>query len=371
MQVNPQSSERQIKASRRQPNGLFETRSQRDDQPLETFQRSLKPNPATEASELAQYRDRIKIVASPEVSKESLAELAATASKAMAYFETHFGQAPTTLHFEVGKASDTLRTGYNFVKDVVSLPHVDSVINAGLNSQDIINHEIFHALLLKAYPGLPSPDDTKNGEVRLHEGLADLFAHRLGPDQAFGENYYISEPHVREYRNSLRVSLAAGSHAQGNAITSLLLQHQIENEQIRSFLEAGDFSLEALGKLAPSLGQSLARDAQMAVEENVGSYPHSAKGRYWLEKDVPLEIAFQPNQTLQEAHSDFRVVWTDKQGLPSKKYVFEQTETNKFLVSGAPDADSEKVIARFYDGDRVIGFKPFYFGVRDNKAAGE
>ena len=93
MQVNPQSSERQIKASRRQPNGLFETRSQRDDQPLETFQRSLKPNPATEASELAQYRDRIKIVASPEVSKESLAELAATASKAMAYFETHFGQA--------------------------------------------------------------------------------------------------------------------------------------------------------------------------------------------------------------------------------------------------------------------------------------
>jgi hypothetical protein len=74
---------------------------------------------------------------------------------------------------------------------------------------------------------------------------------------------------------------------------------------------------------------------------------------------------------VQEAHSDFRVVWTDKQGLPSKKYVFKQTEPNKFLVSGAPDADSEKVIARFYDGERVIGFKPFYFGVRDNKTAGD
>jgi hypothetical protein len=339
----------------------------RSNLPEETFQASATSAPADPKPPAREAA--IEIVASSDVSEASLAKLQETASQAMAYFEQHFGPVTSPLRFEVGKAADGLRTGYNFVTQAINLPHLDMVKNAGLDSEDVINHEIFHALLLKAYPDLPSPENPKSGEVRLHEGLADLFAHRLQPDAHFGENYFADQPYLRAYGTSLKLSLASGHHAQGNALTSLLLAHEVSNEQIKSFLEQGDFRLEALESVSPALAKALAHDASLAVAEQVEGYQHSAKGRYWLKPEAPLQIAFLPNDSLKEAHPNFQVVWTDKQGMPSKNYTFEQTAGNSFQVSGAPDADSEKVIARFYDGDQVIGFKPFYFGVREGAEA--
>lgn len=315
------------------------------------------------ADALASDAAEIAITASPEVPEADLRRLRETAAKAVSYFQEHFGTVRSPLRFEVGKATDALRTGYNFVNDTVCLPYLDSVKNAGLDSEDILNHEIFHALLIKAYPELPSPEELST--VRMHEGLADLFAHRLNPDRSFGEGYYLEKPSVREYHTDLRISLSAGTHAQGNAITSLLLSEDVSNGEIRSFLEAGDFSLTGLEGCSPAMKAALALDSSMAVEESVNAYPSSKTGRYWLRPEVPLEIAFLPNESVARQHSDFRVVWTDKAGVPSKSYTFEPSGDHAFRVSAAPEADSEKVIARFYDGDRVVGFRPYYFGVRD------
>lgn len=319
----------------------------------------MKDETPTQPSSLPE----IRIEASSDVDQADLERLRELAQKAMAYFQEHFGPVRSELRFEVGSATDALRTGYNFVEDTVCLPYLDPVRNAGLDSVDVLNHEIFHALLIKAYPDLPTPDEPST--VRLHEGLADLFAHRLNPDSQFGEGYYADKPSVREYRTDLRISLSAGSHAQGNALTSLLLSQQTDNREIRSFLEGGDFTLEGLRSSSASLREPLSRDAALAVDESVSAYPRSPKARYWLRSDVPLGIAFQPNDSVRREHADFRVEWTDKHGYPSRSYTFEPTGENSFLVSAAPEAPAEKMIARFYDGDRVIGFRPFYFGVRD------
>ncbi len=332
--------------------------------PHESFQATaaaVSDGPSEETEALP----AIVIAASPEVAPRDLARLRSVAHDAMLYFRENFGPVASELRFEVGKATDALRTGYNFVNDAICLPYLDSVKNAGLDSDDVINHEIFHALLIKAYPDLPSPEELPT--VRLHEGLADLFAHRLNPDAQFGEGYYTEKDAVRHYHTDLRISLSSGSHAQGNALTSLLLSQEVENREIRSFLEAGDFSLTGLEASSPAMKEALQRDGSLAVNETVSAYPHSPKGRYWLAPEKPLAIAFEPNESLQKEHPDFRVVWLDKSGYPSRSYTFEPTGNNAFLVSGAPEANAEKVIARFYDGDKVVGFRPFYFGVRDDR----
>lgn len=338
-------------------------------EPGDSYQPST-PAPAGQPSDPVKQPsvgpERLSIAASPDVSPADLARLRQTADTAIAYFEENFGPVTSPVRFEVGKASSALRTGYNFVDDVICLPQMETVRNAGLDSVDVINHEIFHALMVKAYPHLPVDDMASSGSVCLHEALADLFAHRLQPDRHFGENYYLEKDAVREYHTSLRLGLTAGSHAQGNAITALLLAQGVENHEIRSFLEAGDFSVEGLAAVSPALGRALAAESALLVGEQItSSHPHSRRGSYWLSPDKSLELTFQPNSAVLEEHPDFRVVWLDKNGIPSRKYTFTPSGEHAFAISGAPDADAEKVIARFYDGDRVIGFRPYYFGVRE------
>lgn len=307
----------------------------------------------------------IQIQASADISKESLEKLRRTAERAMAHFEKHYGPVSAPLKFAVGGATTALRTGYSFDLRTIAMPDGSDLRNCGLDSEDIINHEIFHALMHQAYPDTCTPERMESPETeRLHEALADYFAHRLQPDESFGENYYHLAPQVRAYRTSLQVSLTAGAHGQGNAIVKHLLEQDVTDTQVRSFLEGGQFNLESLGQTSEGLAESLRRDAAKAVDEAVSHYPHSPRDRYWLQPEQPLEVAFLPNEDVRQAHPDFRVVWLDKKGMPSRLYTFEETSPHKFRISGAPEAETEKMIARFYDGDRVIGFRPFYFGVR-------
>jgi hypothetical protein len=301
--------------------------------------------------------------ACPDVAEADLERLKQTARRAVAYFREHFGPVTSPLVFEVGQASGALRTGFNLESGVIALPSLEGVRKSGLDSPDVINHEIFHALMFGAYPHLANKDQgAARGSVRLQEGLADLFAYRLSPDPEFGEKYYLAGGKVREYRTSMHVSLAAGAHAQGNAITSLLLEEEVEDGQIRRFLEAGDFRLEALGEVSPRLKRALEHDASLSLEAVVGpGYTPSRLGRYKLRPDHPLQIQFVPSDSLKAAHPDLRVDWTDKRGIPSKTYVFQETSANAFAITAGPEADQEKMIARFYSGDKLIGFRPFYF----------
>ena len=305
----------------------------------------------------------VAIVASDSYSAETLERLENTAQQAVAFFRENFGPVPGPLQFNVGGAA--LRTGYNATDDTIYLPEITTVHNAGLDSKDVINHEIFHALALRAYPTLPKPEAADEGELALHEALADFFAHQLSPDDHFGEGYRTDQPHLRAYHTDLKISLTSGGHAKGNAITSLLIGQDVTNGEIRQFLEGGDFRLEALGEVAPHLKPALDADRALAIADEISSpYTSSPTNRYWLKDDAPLEMSFRSNEKMQEAYPDMRVVWTDKRGYPTAQYSFDETGNNSFQVSGTAESRTEKAIARFYDQDRLLGFRPFYFGVR-------
>ena len=63
--------------------------------------------------------------------------------------------------------------------------NVNNLINYGLDSQDVFNHELFHALLYDMDPSLFTGDM----KVYVHEALADYFSYLLNPKINFGENF--------------------------------------------------------------------------------------------------------------------------------------------------------------------------------------
>ncbi len=307
---------------------------------------------------------RIQIAGSDQLDSDTLSRLQDEATRAVSFFEEQYAKPLKPLKIDVRREIEALHTGYNFEDDTVHFPSMTSVINQGLDSPDVINHEIFHALVCQTYPStLTQIQDPK--AVRIHEALADYFAYQLRPDKEFGENYYTdTEPGkgFRQYENELSVALAAGVHAQGNAITSQLVRHQISPEQIKGFLERGDFSLNGLAQISSDLKADLETDMSFSVAETVQGYPISAIGKYRISPDRPLELGLEPSKTLESAHPAFEIKWMDMKGLPAKHYRIQQTQPNQFQVEILPAADNEKILAVYYDGPNMIGSKPYYFG---------
>jgi len=288
-----------------------------------------------------------------------------TIHKAVQFFAGNFGEVKRPLVLSVLDTGDVLRTGYHVKDDVINFPPDEKGRRPALDSADILVHEAFHALVAQAYPQLTADQYVNESEyVRLHEGLADYFTHQLYPDESFAEGLGEGGKPLRNYRNRRRVSLSPGGHSQGNALTSYLLDNQVTPDQVRGFLEDGDFSLRGLAQISPKLDRALQLDASLSLKDKVANYPASDLRKYWLEEGKPLEVAFEANQSLQETHPNLSIEWLRPSGFPSKTFVFDETEPNRFRVEPKGHG-AEKVLAVFRDGQEIIGSRPFYFGSKD------
>ena len=305
----------------------------------------------------------IQIVGAEAVDPASVEKLRATAQRALDFFQENFGTAVRPLKFDLGGGTTSLHTGYNLETDTIGFPKMKNVKNSGLDSVDIINHEIFHALICQNYPNTCTAAQMADPAVlRLHEGLADYFAYLLNPDEHFGEDYLVQKPYLRSYQNDLTISLAPGPHAQGSALTSHLRKNNIGKEHLKEFLTQREFSLAGLSTLTPGLKKDLETDASFALPETVTNYKPSPTRRYRLQDGLPLHVEFNPNDALQQAHPQLHLDWSLESGLPSQHYVIQQEGQRGFAVSSKPGAEGEKVLALLYDGTRLLGSRPFYFG---------
>jgi hypothetical protein len=311
---------------------------------------------------------KVQITGAQQVSPEQLRRLGGTAERAVDFFEQNFGPAAGPVKIDLDP--ETLSTGYDLERDSIGFPKAGNLINRGLDSEDVIDHEIFHALVARRFPHTSTTEAMASQDgSRLHEGLADFFAYKLNPDQHFGENYRSDKPYLRDYDNELSISLSPGSHAQGNAITAHLLHSGVELAQVREFLQAGDFSLKALQEVSPRLKADLQRDEAFGVEQ-LSNYPNSALKRYRIEPGRPLQLDFRPNSALLQAHPDFRVAWSTMEGLPSREFVIRSQDQRRFEVAATPQSRPEKLLAVFFDGQSQIGCQPYYLSAARESPVG-
>lgn len=302
----------------------------------------------------------VQIQGAQQISGEQLQHLRQRAQRAVKFFEENFGPISQPLKIDL-EAKETLSTGYNAETAVVSFPPAANLIERGLESVDVVDHEIFHALVAQRFPATNTEQALNSPEGQsLHEGLADYFAYKMNPDPLFGENFRKDKDYLRRYENDLTISLSPGSHAQGNALTAHLLREQVELPEIRDFLQAGDFRLEALAQVTPKLKVALERDASFSIEQQIGHYPSSKLNRYRIQPGKPLEVNFEPNPSLLQAHPNFRVDWTTMEGIPSQHYTIKSADGRHFQIDSSQASKPEKLLARYYDDDRLIGSQPYY-----------
>ena len=229
---------------------------------------------------------------------------------------------------------DCVRTGYNFVSNQVVFCSNDKVINLGLDSVDVIYHEMFHAFMCNYSRNLCG----SNMRVDVHEGLADYFAYLLNPDRFFGENYYREFSYIREYRTSFRPGLVQGDHERGNAYASAFIQARTPlRNAIRLFSSPPQ---------------------QEEVDDVISGPVKSKLNRYRLRPNEIMGISFNFAPAAQVA----RVVWK----LPNGILVQELSPTS-FNIKASQEVPASKAFAIFLGRNGAeLGSRTYYFGAKFN-----
>lgn len=282
--------------------------------------------------------------------------------RAQQAFEQHFGPLERPIQLDLDPQDGALRTGYHPDSDWVRFPASQGVAERGIECDDVVHHEVFHAMVAQKFPHT-LPLDHPDKEV-LHEALADWFAYQLNPDQEFGENYRQSGEALRNYRNDFRLPLVSGSHATGNALTDLLLEHQVSWKEVARFLQQPQFDLGGLAAAAPSVGRDLSQELTMRLEDRVTNYPPSSRRRYRIAPDRPLAIEFHPSPALLQAHPRLQVEWPG-----SEHFTITPQGEGRFTIAPRPQGEASKLVALFKEDGKVLGFRPFYFSSERAAAA--
>jgi hypothetical protein len=250
-------------------------------------------------------------------------------TEALQHFEEEIGPLSEPITLAISP-DDCLRTGYNRkTKKVIFCPG-PGIINAGLDSLDVMNHELFHAFLCEFNPKLCATDKYDY----LHEALADKFAYELSPDQAFGENFYRGTNFIRSYHSTWRVGLVKSDHERGTALASEFIR---TNKKLKNLVEF-------FGHPEPL----------SEVEVKVEGRPASTLNRYRLTKDEVLKLSFQ----FSPAAKVESLKWELPEGASAR-----QTGKSSFgiTVNSRMKESKSYVIFMGQDGEE-LGREAFYFG---------
>jgi hypothetical protein len=248
-------------------------------------------------------------------------DLEALRLKAATLFREEFGSTDGQITIDLNPAG-CLRTGYQRTEKKVVFCKTKKVINGGLESVDVINHEFFHALFCGKYPDLCEAQELDH----VHEALADAFAYRLNPDMYFGENFYTAHPYVRPYKTDWLPGLVQKEHERGTAIAARIIG---EGKPLAEALSLFSTPIESF------------------VKVDVSGAEYSRLNRYRLEPNKPIQIAFQ----FDERAGVESVIWD----LPKGMTAVPQLMVDESFRGG-------KGLARFYSAEKKeLGRWTFYF----------
>lgn len=267
---------------------------------------------------------------------------------------------PPVIHVGGG----AMRAGYSADRDEIGFPKTGEVIALGIRSRDVVLHELFHALAAQ-FPQARAAASGDDDQKALHEALADLFAHTLEPDDAFGEDYYVGRPFVRRYHTDFCYALAQGPHAKGNALVSRLIDAHATLADVGRFLRERPFTRQALLELLHVDDPCFAESGAPGVGIEPRGYPASMLQRFVLEPGRPLELVFRPDAAFTRALGRLDVGWDagEVAGLSATRLA-DEGEAAVWRLQADGHLPLRKAVARLLAHGKVTGFVPFYFRIR-------
>jgi len=308
-----------------------------------------------------------------QISDDKIEKLKSTVTKAVSFFREATGETTNPINIHIGTGTDKLNTGYALNINSIVFVEDNDIINMGLDSVDVINHEVFHALLCGKKPDLCQTLSTIQAKERaLHEAFADFFAYQLNQDSCMGENYYRNKSCVRSYSTDLIFSLIDGPNVKdiiGNIIVSNLVKSEnngIHLKEVWQFILAFGMSLDQLSHLSPSLSQELETTQSYAFTDDAQTNTGCDKlRRCRFANGVTYQMIFQANDTLLKDHPDLQIIWVsgNDNSKPPQGFSITPHENNQFTfnITIQDGAKIEKAVAGFVSGGKVIGYRTFHF----------
>lgn len=248
-------------------------------------------------------------------------------------FEKEFSELEGSITLTISPDS-CLRTAFNRESREVEFCPGKNVINAGLDSVDIINHELFHAFICSYDSNLC---DMKEKDY-LHEALADTFAYNLQPDDVFGENFYKNQLYLRKYKTTYRPGLVQGEHEKGNALSAQFIREKTPLIKVLPMFHEADIAEE--------------------VEDIVTGAPKSKLNRYRLPLNQSIQIEF----LFAEIAGVHSVEWTVPEGVEVNAH-----SLTSFEIKMTSDPETSKGFSVFLAEDGTeLGRRAYYFGIKKN-----
>jgi hypothetical protein len=291
--------------------------------------------------------------------------LRAEIGAAIADFAAMTGTQAQRVNAVIRDSGQCFRTGYDFESKTVAFCKNSKVVNYGLDSIDVIDHETFHSLLCGAAPEACTKEALASEEaVSVQEGLADLFAYRLHPDPYFGEDFYVGKPFIREYQSPACYSLTEGPHAKASALTSYLITNDPRGSSLPAIIASKAFSVAGIVAAVGVAEPCLSQDAPGLAAVPLGGVPASQLNRYRLPPGGAVALAFTPNAAFLREFPGFRIQWENENGGPQTQFGITgavQDGLTTFTVR-ALGPGFGKVLASVLDNaGRQVGVQVFYF----------
>ncbi|MDD0853602.1 hypothetical protein HBN50_10855 [Halobacteriovorax sp. GB3] len=259
------------------------------------------------------------------------------------YFDIPFND----LHIMV--TNNCFRTGYSYKEKTIQFCDQVSTIFAGLQSLDVIRHELFHAFICQEYPFLCTSEIMKKANVKaIHEALADWYTSLFDRTPHFGEHFYTDKKFVRSYQNDYCFDLVIGEHLKGNSILSGLLAKNFSFLAILNSIKSEKqfMDLIELSKKKSCLGHT---EFEFIPEQ----IKKSKLNRYRLNRNEELHFEL-PFYGLENLRLKYHY---------PKEIISVRTSGDKVIVKGLQKGIS-KVSVQLFDSGRLIGIQSLYFRVR-------
>lgn len=326
------------------------------------FACSEQGNNASEFSRLLdvtldnQFQISIDSSVADQIDETRLKDLIRTSLKK---FQDDFFPLREVINISVGM-SGCLRTGYNFEAKAVQFCPNARTPAAGTQSEDVVHHEMFHAMLCQQRPDWCTAEKLKVPEnVALHEALADLFARRINPDDSFGEGFYSDKDFIRSYQSDACYNLVESPYGKASTLLSYVWSHQSGFETVEKMLRGNVFSADEL----TADGDDCFRSDGPAVQVKVTNYPESRLYRYRVRASQPLDLQIVPNERLLKKFPNLKIQWTLENDVFAVQDISTAQDFLHFKVAAQKSDGWSKATAHFWAESQWLGAKTFYFAV--------
>jgi hypothetical protein len=245
-------------------------------------------------------------------------------------------------------ASKCFRTGYDYKANTLKFCKKGNVQNFGLDSVDVINHEVFHYNFCHQYPANCEPAFLKNKDnVAKHEGLADFFSYKMNPDTYFGENFKVGVSHLREYKNDLCYNMVVRSpHLKGSSITGYIINKGFTFNDLKAFFSSFDFA-----DMSQNSNEKCFEKRTEPILKVQGR-SQSPLHKYWIEKNDSVE--FESTLVGQYSYRTFA---------PTQKLDFT-VQNNMIKFSSRDESGVESIFLVISQNGKDLGVIKLLIGVR-------